>query len=424
MLKSLIVIILFFAFNLQAEPILLKNADELIGLQTESTNQRTLLGNVVLQQKNVIVKSHQAIQYINANNFLLNGNVIITQDSLILKSETIFYNGNSFTATSDKRVDLSDGKKKLIGDKGKYSTQTMIANFYDNVKLEDDSLIVYADDITYNRKTSESFAYKNVVIKSKHQNIFAQADTIFNYAINNSTFAKSNPVLFQIDTNKELSSDTLILFDTLTIKSDSILAKRDENIYYFYDNVEIVRNDLKAIAQQGVYYKDAEKIILYNPDLELKTHSIIWLDSTQLHADSIEINLKENKLHTIHAYKNCIHISYTDTLNSFRIDQLAGNEIIIYIRNDSLDKIESIENAKSVFYTNSNTEPDGVVESTAEKITIYLRNGEVDEVLYIKSVPGKYHPEPFVTGKEKEFYLPNFTKKDNKPQKQEIKYRY
>jgi lipopolysaccharide assembly outer membrane protein LptD (OstA) len=414
MLKYWIIILFFLIYNAYAEPILLKNADELIGQQTEIANQRTLMGNVILQQKNVVVKSNQAIQYINENKFLLNGNVVITQDSLILKSETILYDGNTYIAISNKQVELSDGKKFLIGDRGKYSTQTMIANFYDNVKLEDDSLVVYADNLIYDRKTAESFAEGNVIIKSKYQNVFAQADSVFNYSINNSTFAKSNSVLFQIDTNNDLT------IDTLTIKSDSILANRNEDIYYFYDNVEIVRNSLKAVAQQGIYYKENEKIILYNPNLELKTHSILWLDSTQLHADSIEISLKDNKLHKINSYRNCIHISHNDTLNPVRIDQLSGNEIIIYIENDSLNKIESIENAKSVFFSTSNNEPDGVIEATAEKITIYIKDNNADEVIYVKSIPGKYHPEPFVNGKEKEFYLPDFIKEDNKPVKPKI----
>ena len=417
MLKQCIIIFTLLTCNIIAEPILLRNADELTGQHTENTNQRTLLGNVILQQKNVTVKANQAIQYMNTNRFLLNGNVIITQDNLTLKSESILYDGNSYIATSDRQVNLTDNKSFLIGDRGKYSTQTMIANFYDNVYLEDDSTILFANNITYDRRTTESFAEGNVIIKSKNKNIFAQADSVFNFPNRSVTFAKSNPVLFQIDTNEDLT------LDTLTIKSDSILANREEDIYYFFDNVEIVRNGLKAIAQQGIYNKNEEKIILYNPDLELKSQSTIWLDSTQLHADSIVITLKENKLQTIHAHRNSIHISYIDTLNYSRIDQLSGNTIIIHIENDTLKKVESIENAKSVFFSTTNDEPDGVIESTAEQITIFIKDNTAEEAIYINSIPGKYHPEPFVAGKEREFYLPNFVKEDNKPIRPEVNIR-
>ncbi|MCL2039133.1 MAG: LPS export ABC transporter periplasmic protein LptC [Bacteroidetes bacterium] len=420
MLKYYIIILFFVASVIKAEPILLKNANELIGEHTESTNQRTLIGNVILQQKNVVVNSNSAIQYINYNRFLLTGNVIITQDSLILKSENVLYDGNTYIASSDKKVTITEGTegtKKLIGNSGTYSTQTLIANFNDDVILEDDSLIVYADSIIYNRKTTESIAWGNVIVKAKKDNVFAIADTIFHTYNTNLTLAKSNAILLQIDTNQNLK------LDTLTIKSDSILANRNENIYYFYHNVEIVRSNLKAISQQGIYYNDNEKIILFNPDKEMQTHSIVWLDSTQLHADSIQIKLNNNKLNIIHSYQNCIAITQNDSNNSSRIDQLAGNEIILYINNDTLNKIESMQNAKSLFFSNSNNEPDGLIESSAEKITIYIKNNKADEVIYEQSIPSKYHPEPYIYGKETNFYLDNFRKEDSKPTKPEIKIR-
>ena len=417
MIKYYIIILLSLTSVINASPIILKNANELVGEHTEFTNQRTLLGNVILQQKNVIVNSNSAIQYINYNRFLLNGNVIITQDSLILKSENILYDGNTYIATSDKKVTITDGTKKLIGNRGTYSTQTLIANFYDNVVLEDDSLIVYANNIIYNRETTECIAVGDVVVKSKKDNVFAIADTIFHIYNTNLTLAKSNSILFQIDTNENLT------LDTLTIKSDSILAKRNEDLYYFYDNVEIIRSNLKAISQQGIYDNINEKIILFNPNQELNTHSIVWIDSTQLHADSIEVILDNNKLNIIYSYQNCIAISQNDTNNSKRIDQLAGSEIILYINNDTLDKIESIQNAKSLFFNNNNDEPDGVIESAAEKITILIKENKADEIIYDIPTQSKYYPEQYVYENEIKFYLDNFRKEHNKPMKPEIKIR-
>ena len=124
------------------EPIRLRNANELIGEHTEIVDKRTLVGNVILQQKNVIVTANRAIQYLNSNKFHLTGNVIITQDSLVLKSESILYDGNIYLAISDVPLEITDGNTKLIGDSGTYSTETMVATFIDNIKLEDDSVII------------------------------------------------------------------------------------------------------------------------------------------------------------------------------------------------------------------------------------------------------------------------------------------
>jgi len=107
-------------------------------------------------------------------------------------------------------------------------------------------------------------------------------------------------------------------------------------------------------------------------------------------------------------------------MNTSRIDQLSGNEIIFYMNNDTLSKIESIGGAKAIFFNNNSDDADGLFESTAEKIIIQLKDGQANTITLIKEVPGKYHPEQFVSGKEIDFYLPNYRKADNSPQKPKL----
>jgi len=207
--------------------------------------------------------------------------------------------------------------------------------------------------------------------------------------------------------------------------------------------VEFVRNELRAKSTQSIYIVADEQIILYNAigksfsDLEIvedvntveeantvkKTfeQAIVWLDSTQLHSDSIVVQLEGNRLKNIHSFGNSIAISQRDTVHLARIDQLAGDEIILYIENDTLRKIESIGNAKSVFFPDDNDVPDGVFEATSEKVIIEIEDGKAENIYLIKQVPGKYHPEPLVYGIEKNFYLPEFKKSTDIPIKPEIR---
>lgn len=414
-----------------AEPIILKHANELIGENTETTNTRTLIGNVQLQQKNVTVTCNSAIQYLNTNRFLLKGNVVIKQDSLTLKSHSVLYDGNTYLATADSTVDITDRKNRLIGKRGSYSTDVMIANFYDEVTLEDDSIKIYANFITYDRKNNHSKAIGEVIVKSKNKNMFLQADTIDNFPDEQKTIAGGNPVLFQIDTIKSNNPQEQLELDTLSVKSDSMTAFRNnENEHYVFNkNVEFVRKDLKAKAEQAIYYAVKEQITLYNNTIEKNdsvtntnnNQTIVWLDSTQLHSDSVFIKLEKNKLKNIHAYNQCIAVSQQDAINLDRINQLYGNEIILYIENDSLKKIESLGNAKSIFFNDNNAEADGLITSTAEKIIIEMKNGKAEDIYLINQIPGKYYPEPLVNGTEKEFYLPEFKKSDDSPKRPIVK---
>ena len=454
-----IVLLLFQIFTAQifaTEPVILKHADELIGTSNEIQNTRTLQGNVQLQQGNVYVKCNSAIQYINSNKFLLKGNVVITQETLILESHSVLYDGNTYLAVADSSVYITDRKTQLTGKKGTYSTDKMIADFYDDVKLEDDSVCIYAEYINYDRKTTNSRAIGNVLVKGKDKNIFLEADTIDNFPQANTTIAFGNPVLFQIDTIKSLVQDFLVIdldveinldvqdsiksshseeinFDTLSIKSDTMIAFREKGNekYDFLRNVEIVQNSLKAKAAKAIYLVEIEQIKLFSNIIEetnlqnflidsasesnnvvrnANAQTIIWLDSTQLRSDSVIVQLENRQLKVIHSYINSIAIMQNNASNLARIDQLFGNEIVLFIANDTLKKIESNGNAKSVFFSENNDEPDGVIViNSAEKIIIETENGKAENIILIKEIDGKFHPEQFVFGQEKEFYLKEFS---------------
>jgi lipopolysaccharide export system protein LptA len=334
-----------------ADPVLLKNAEELVGEQRGNVNIRRLLGNVILQQRNVVVHCNSAIQYLNENKFVLKGNVVITQDSLILRSNSIIYDGNDYLATSDSVVDISDGKTKLVGDRGTYSTRELIANFYNNVKLEDDTIIVLANNIIYNRKTSDSKAIGEVVVKSKEKNVILMSDTLDNLPNKQLIVASGNPILFQIDTILD-DNNSIAKFDTLTIKSDRMVANRIKKIdkevelsdrYDFQGNVELIRVNVKGKSDFVTYFVDDEKIIM-NCLKENKTQVTIWLDSTQLHSDSVSVKLVNNKLEKIHSYGNAMALSVSDTVRIERIDQLSGDEIVINVDKDTV--IEKSKNQK------------------------------------------------------------------------------
>jgi lipopolysaccharide export system protein LptA len=404
-MKMLIISLILFAVfcSAYAEPVVLKYADQLIGSQIGAENTRTLLGNVVLQQRNVIVKCNSAVQYMYENRFLLTGNVVITQDSLTLKSNSVVYDGNTYLATSNEKVEITDGKQKLIGDNGNYSTNSKIASFSGNVILENDSLVVLADNVVYDRNTTNSKAFGNTIAKNKPATTFLQCDTLINLQQQNTQNAIGHPILLMLDSTTDG-------YDTLTVQcSDSIIAKRNDTNenYLFIGNVEFVGKGLSSKSKLAVYDKKSENIILHSSESD-SSDVVLWLDSTQLSADSVFIQLANNKIQNIRSYRDCIATSTSDSTNTIRINQLAGDSITMFIRNDSLNKIISNGNAKSLFFLTTENKPDGLIENSAETIIIDVADNKPNEITFVKQVPGKYYPEPLIHTTAKEHYLPNY----------------
>ncbi|MBQ6268593.1 MAG: LPS export ABC transporter periplasmic protein LptC [Bacteroidetes bacterium] len=414
---SIFILILVNTIDIYSEPIILKYADKLVGANDESSNSRTLIGNVQLQQGNVNVNCESATQYILLNKYRLTDNVVITQNNLILKSQHIIYDGNSYLATAVSGVTIDDGNTHLKANKGDYSTKTSIANFYDNVVLQDDSVIIYCNYINHNRKTNDSKAINNVLIKGKNTNVFLFGDTVVNISNTNYSLVSGNPFLYRIDTlTQNIQLDTNgnscenYTFDTLSIKSDTMEAFRSNTneYYHFFRNVELIKNNISAKANNVYFYKHKQYFVLYD-------EPVIWYGNSQLHADSIIVYFDDNDIKRIQAVNNAIIVIENDTNNYNRKDQLYGNEINIFFETDSLKIIKSNGNAKSVYFMLNNNEADGLVENNAEKIKITISSTGIDDIELVNQIQGYYHPEQFINGVEKNYYLEEYKFSDNKP---------
>jgi len=415
---------IFFITN-AAEPIVIDYADELIGETSSGASTRRLVGNVQLHQGDVRATCGSAVQYMFLNKFQMSQNVVIRQNTLTLKAPLVVYDGNIYLAEAENGVTVSDNNMTLKASRGNFSTKTQVANFIGKVVLVDDSVSIFCDTITHNCLTRDSKAIGSALIKSKLTNAFLIADSIFNFHETNYSIAYGNPVLCQIDTNKSTVDDISIdsnqvldnnlKFDTLTIRADTMEAFRagDDEFYHFRGNVEIIKGEISAKCGEGYYYKIRQYFVLRN-------NPVIWHDNMQLHADSITIFTAENTLRRIHSLKNALSITWNDTNNLSRKNQLYGNEIDILFSNSSPDIISSNGDAKSIYFLETDGAPDGVIKNSAEKIIIKLLDSQAENITLVNQIPGEYTPEPLVLEDEQKFFLSGYKFYDNKPKKFEI----
>jgi len=414
----LIISISFVNFNksLASEPIILEYADELIGEQDSVSNIRRLVGNVRLRQGNIILTCDHAIQYLNQNKYDLSGDVVIKQNTITLKSPSVHYDGNTFIATATNGVEITDKDTRLTAMRGRYSTQSLVAYFEQNVFVEDDSVRIYSDFVRHNRNDGISDAWGRVLLEGKYTNSRLIGDSIRNVPAGNYSIAYGNPHLLQIDSVAK-SNDGFVQYryDTLTIVSDVMEAFRDfgNERYIANGNVEIVRDNVQSKSCKAIYYKDEEFIFL-------EEKPIVWSDSTQLYSDTIYVYLPNNNLERLRAVSKAFSVSISDSLRTVRKDQLAGNEIELIFKQDTLKFIHSRGDAKSLYFINTDDEPDGIISVSADNITIEMLDGKAETIIMTNQVPGEYHPEPIIVGREKEFYLPYFKWSDLRPKQAEI----
>lgn len=137
-------------------------------------------------------------------------------------------------------------------------------------------------------------------------------------------------------------SDSLIAQDSLTeINDTSIVAKDDSvKVFYGYRNVKLIRGNLSGICD-SIYFNSRDSIfkLYYNP--------ILWMDSTQMKADSIYIFMKDKKAERVELYQNAIIISQNDT---GVYNQIGGKKITGWLKNDKINHVLVEENAECVYF--------------------------------------------------------------------------
>ncbi|MBX3043480.1 MAG: LPS export ABC transporter periplasmic protein LptC [Candidatus Kapabacteria bacterium] len=409
----------------------LKYADSLIGSMAPGIEFREFYGNVQFEHGDVDVRSDFAKQYEASNKADLIGNVVILQRTLTLKSPKIFYNGNTSVARAVDGVTIKDKETFLKADLGNYNTRTRIAEFQKNVFIEDDSAKIISDFIIHNRNDRKSEAYGNVWIVGQFTNAILKCDTLLNVPSENYSFAIGNPLLMQIDSSFSHIDTTfygedsipiersVYLFDTLSVKADTMHAYRElfNEKYVFVGNVEIIRGEVRATAKESVFYKDEDYITLSGKP-------VVWYDSTQLYGDSIVIRMPDNELKGIESYKNAIAVSRNDTVSLKRLDQIMGDKIIIEIDSGKVQGITSIGDAKSLYFFRDEEGESGADRRTTDTIKVQFVEGEAEDIIWLGMTYAEFFPETYVFGKEESHYLPLFQWNDTKPRRPEVIFPY
>jgi lipopolysaccharide export system protein LptA len=422
---------------------------------------KKLIGNVVLQQADVVIHCNTAVQYLTENRAQLIGNVVITQEDLVLESPKIDYDGHTGIAKSFENVSIKDKNAHLTANNGTYNTKTFMADFFDkvhisddtvnidsrrllynrksreswatgNVRIEDDSMLVFADSVYYQRETRDVAAFANVQTKGKYRSLYLTCDTLRHTGRPNYSIATGEPALFRIDSAMmgriEVDSNDpvfhnkknkLSLFkrDTMSITSKVMEARKgyDYETYTFTDSVQVCRNNLFVKAGFGEYHKTEDYINLIGKP-------VLWNDSTMMTGDSIVIFLTGNSLSYIQAIKNSFAAMRQDTADPARIDQMSADYIMIHFVDDSISDIDSWGNAKSLYFGVSGGEGSGADRSAEDTIKIFFVGGQIDRAVLLGEVHGNYYPDKQLKTNVKDYYLPSFQWSDDKPKKRVLRW--
>jgi len=401
------IVCVFIAYPIGAEEndvIIIRNADSLIGKRVDGENIRELIGNVVLEQDDIVVYCDRAIHYPARNSAFLEGNVRVVEDTVTLLADQGYYDGNARMLDGEGNLYLDDGVTRLTANYGKYFIDEKIAEFWENVVVDDPSGIVYSDHLVHRREMEFSTATGNVRVVDHDRGTTVYGQLLEYDSHTGSSSMQESPVLVHMDTTEAGRIDTLIVTSKLM---ESILEDTVRR-FIAQDEVEMNRGDLSARGLRSVYYIDED-------ELNLTGEPIMWFQENQITGDSIHVQLEEQQLRSLEVYRRAFAVSKSDPRYPDRFNQLTGMELTMWFSNDEIEKIEVRDQATSLYFLYEEMLPNGVNHVTGDTITLLFIDGELDELKIAGGIEGEYYPERLVRGRVDTYNLTGFRWVEERP---------
>ncbi len=382
------------------QPVVLEWADSLVGMGDPASGIREFVGNVRFRQGNVTVTCDRAVQNVAQNVVDLYGKVVVTQEGLQLRAPIARYDGNQRLATASGNIILLEGRRTIRATSGTYSTATRTATFHDSVSAADDTVLVWSDHAVYHRDSRRTLANGNVVVWDTVRSTRLRGDSVIYNPASHESKAWGNAAAWMWEPGKQ--DTTLMMADTLHQMGDR--ARR----YHASGNVELISGSLAARCQSLVYDDSSGHT-------RLLSDPVVWADSTQLIADTIDVEAPGRKVHTITGRTNALLASRTDTLRPSRFDQVCGNLVWLDVKQDTIRQLTAIGDAQSITFSAEEEQADGLARMKSDTIKAYFVDGKPDDIYWLGGIAGEHHPEPLVQGRELSYRVPGFEWRVDRP---------
>lgn len=322
-----------------------------------------------------VLTSEYGYYYANSNDAFFKKNVILKHPDYSLEADTLQYNTANEIAIFRGPTTIYNKESTVYCEKGYYETNTGIAVFHQNVHLDNPPQSIEADSIYYNRTTGIGKAYYNIIFKDTSLQVLQFSNFAEYDEINSNIFSTGGSIAGYI-----LDEDTLFIGGD-TIKSTQDSLKR--RTMFVYHNVKIFKSDLQGQCD-SLSYADADSII------RMYGMPVMWSDSTQFSADTINMILQNKKLTQIQLFSNGFVINEDDSLI---YNQIKGRNIFGYFSEEDLRKIVAIGNGESIYFGKDDADRYiGVNKMLCSEIMILMSDQKFQRITFKNTPDSEFQP--------------------------------
>lgn len=330
------------------------------------------LNTLTSQKGHYTPENHQAI---------FRGDVKLVNPKFILTADTLSYNTETYQSdlVGPTKI-IYEEETTILSTNGWYNTKTELS------QLLDRSLIIHTDGITLTGDTiyydkakgyGRCLGHIESIDSTNHITLYGHISEVWEDG-NRGYVTDSAMMLDWSDS----TAYTYMHADTLWTEE---IADQDSSYHQLraYQHVRIYREDLQAVCDSARYHGQDSLLTLFGLP-------ICWNEDNQLSADLINIYIHNQTIDYMHGIGNGLMVK-REGIEEY--NQMAGKELLAYIRDGDVYLLDVQGNAETIFYPR---EDDGsyvgINRTQSSFVKVYLKNRQVDYVLFTTATTGVMIP--------------------------------
>ncbi len=333
-----------------------------------NTNSRvaTFIGPTRIDQGEAKIYCEDGFYDIANNNAEFRQNTQYQKGTQTAKADVMLYDGAEDVVTLQGNANFVDEDKIANADIIKLNQKTKVTELTGNAHFEDANQAIDAESIFYNETTKKLTTAGSSVLVNPPQ--YLRADEIDFDDATGLGIARGNvfwqdsveQVIIECDEVNYLEDEdylkaygerTLMISildeDSLFLTTDTLIYSRSETYdvdsakrFIAHEDVRMLKSDFQAICDSLVFdQRDSVFHFYKNP--------IIWSDTSQFSADTIDMKMKDGKLDSIFLVEKSFIINTTD---NYFYNQIKGRDVIALFQEDEIYGMNVYGNAESIYY--------------------------------------------------------------------------
>jgi lipopolysaccharide export system protein LptA len=338
-----------------------------------------------------ILTSKFGYYYSKSSDVYFRENVLLINPRYTIRCDTLRYNTEIKTAFFLGPTYIHSSENLIYCENGWYDTEKQESFFKKNSYLQTKEQRLMGDSVLYYRNTGIGKVYGNVFISDTINDLMINGDYGEYHELTDTSWVTGNALMTQIYSNDSLflHGDTLMAVGSG--KNDSLNGdKKKKNLHAFH-NVKLFKNDLQGVCDSLVYnYTDSTIRLFYMP--------VLWSGLNQMTADSIMLQSANSEISHIYLVNNSFISSMADSgseesTDSSRYNQIRGKNMIGFLENNNLYKIDVIGNGQTIYYAKNKLDQNFAVNrADCSDLTIYVEDSKVKSITLLNKPIGTLYP--------------------------------